>query len=179
MKTNIKHIVKGILLGEEFDPGAAFDHIEKMTGRRPPLAWLLTNRPEDITEEDLHVEGDLALSFSESIKFLPENLIIEGDLDLEGCKNLQRLPRNINIGGDTFLTNCTSLRELPDSFSTYNLSLFGCTSIKKIPLSLFVEGYLEFKKTDPIPYIFDYDRGEIKKEIWNKGGLVKGEIEFS
>lgn len=154
MRNQITHIIKDILLKEEFDPGSAFDHIEKMTGRRPPLEWLLIDRPDDITKEDLTFTGDIQIN-SPKLKKLPSGLTIFGSL----------------IIGGSFIG------EIPDNtYVSINVNVYGCRKLKSIGKN-FICSALFFQKDDPIPLKFGGDKSLIKEYIKENGGSVKA-IEF-
>jgi len=127
-----------------------FKFLEKKKGTKTPLRVKLLNAPEEITDEELNVEGDLDL-FDSSLTSLPDGLKVGGDLDLSYTK-ITSLPDNLSVGG--------------------SLSLFR-TSISSIPSNLKVEVHLGLRQT---PLAKKYTKKKIRKMIEEKGGYVNGTI---
>jgi len=74
-----------------------FKFLEKKRGTKTPLKSKLIYAPDEITDEDLDVKGDLNLVYTK-ITSLPDNLKVEGYLDLENTK-ITSLPDNLKVGG--------------------------------------------------------------------------------
>jgi len=127
-----------------------FKFLEKKKGTKTPLRIKLLNAPEEITDEDLNVEGNLSLH-NRKITSLPDNLSVEGNLYLQNTP-ITSLPDNLKVGD--------------------SLNLFGA-SISSIPDNLQIERNLYSSDT---PLAEKYTKEEIKKMIEKKGGYVKGKI---
>ena len=128
-----------------------FKFLEKKKGTETPLKFKLIYAPEEVTDEDLNVEGDLDLPYT-NITSLPDNLKVRGFLDLTNTKKITSLPDNLQVGGHIF-SNSSNLTSLPD-----NLSIGGDFWLQKTPLA------------------GKYTKEEIRKMIEGKGGYVKGRI---
>ena len=185
MKTNIKHIIKEMLLREEFDAGSAFNFIRQKEGRALPREYVLSVlKKGDISKlsipEDLGDDKELWQIY----KFVhaPETLTKEDlhveDLNLAGCTSLQSLPKGLSVDGNLNLNRCTSLRELPEGLSVgWYLFLEVCTSLRELPQGLSVGWYVYFNSTDPIPQRFGVDKNAIRKYIREDlGGTVDNVI---
>jgi len=133
------------------------------------LKFKLLYEPNKLTEEDLHVKGDLLLR-DLPITELPNNLIVDGDLTIISTK-IKKLPDDIKVGLDLFVSH-TPLEHLPDNLQTI---LLGCnhTNIKDVPLNLRVEQSFYCIGT---PLAEKYTEEEIKKMIEDKGGYVKNRV---
>ena len=80
-----------------------FKFLEKKKGTKVPLKVKLIYTPNEITDEELNVEGDLDLS-NTKITSLPDNLQVGGDLDLYDTP-ITSLPDNLKVGGDLYIRN--------------------------------------------------------------------------
>ena len=127
-----------------------FKFLEKKKGTKTPIEAKLLYAPEEITDEDLNVEGDLNLR-NTPITSIPDNLSVGGDLYLSNSK-ITSLPDNLKVGGSLFLSN-TKITSLPD-----NLQVEGSLYLRNTPLEVL------------------YSEKEIRNMIEKKGGYVKGEI---
>ncbi len=127
-----------------------FKFLEKKKGTKTPFEVKLIYAPDEITDEDLNVEGDLDLANTSRIS----------------------LPNNLKVGGNLYLNN-SSITSLPDNLQVgRSLHLFK-TSISSIPSNLKVEVHLDLRQT---PLSEKYNKEEIRKMIEDKGGYVKGNI---
>ena len=88
-----------------------FKFLEKKKGTKTPFYVEFIYAPDELTDEDLNVEGDLDLSYS-SITSLPDNLKVEGDLDLENTR-IKSLPDGLKVEGTLYLY------DTPLSFNVY------------------------------------------------------------
>ena len=124
-----------------------FDFLEEKGEHRTPFLWKwLTNEP--LTEDDLHINGNLDLTFSK-IESLPEGLNVSGDLNLTFCDNISSLPEGLIVRG--------------------NLRLFD-SKITFLPEGLKVEGWLDISNTNLEKYTDDEIRDMIKP------GFIEGKI---
>ena len=124
-----------------------FDFLEEKGEHRTPFLWKwLTNEP--LTEDDLHINGNLDLTFSK-IESLPEGLNVSGDLNLTFCENISSLPEGLIVRG--------------------NLRLFD-SKITFLPEGLKVEGWLDISNTNLEKYTDDEIRDMIKP------GFIEGKI---
>ena len=127
-----------------------FKFLEKKKGTKTPLKVKLVYAPEEITDEDLNVEGYLYLS-NTKITSLPDGLQVGGGLDLINTK-ITSLPDNLSVGGYLNLAY-NKLTSLPD-----NLKVGGALYLRETPLAE------------------KYTKEEIRKMIEGKGGYIKREI---
>ena len=127
-----------------------FKFLEKKRGTKTPPKLKFTYAPEELTDEDLDVKGNLDLP-NTKITSLPDNLKVGGSLDL-GNTPITSLPDNLKIGGYLDIAN---------------------TSITSLPANLKVERFLYLPNT---PLAEKYTEEEIKKMIEDKGGYVKERI---
>jgi hypothetical protein len=112
-----------------------FDFLEEKGEHRTPFLWKwLTNEP--FTEDDLHINGDLDLTFSR-IESLPEGLNISGDLNLTFCENISSLPKGLIVRRNLILEDCSQLYSLPKG-----LKVGGTLYIGTSPLGEYSEGQL-------------------------------------
>lgn len=112
-----------------------FDFLENEENIRAPFLWKwLTNEP--FTEDDLHINGDLDLTFSR-IESLPEGLNISGDLNLTFCENISSLPKGLIVRRNLILEDCSQLYSLPKG-----LKVGGTLYINTSPLGEYSEGQL-------------------------------------
>ena len=86
-----------------------FKFLEKKKGTKTPLEAKLFYAPEEITDEDLNVAGDVDLT-STPITSLPDNLKAGGDLDLS-YTSITSLPDNLKVGGNLYLYNTSLAKE--------------------------------------------------------------------
>jgi hypothetical protein len=124
-----------------------FDFLEEKGEHRTPFLWKWLNN-EPLTEDDLHINGNLDLTFSK-IESLPEGLNVSGDLNLTFCDNISSLPEGLIVRG--------------------NLSLFD-SKITFLPEGLKVEGWLDISNTNLEKYTDDEIRDMIKP------GFIEGKI---
>ena len=78
-----------------------FKFLEKKRGTKTPFIAKLLYAPEEITDEELNVEGYLDLADS-LITSLPDNLQVGGNLDL-GNTRITSLPDNLKVGKNLYL----------------------------------------------------------------------------
>ena len=74
-----------------------FKFLEKKKGTKTPIEIKFIYAPDELTDEDLNVEGDLDLEDS-PITTLPDNLKVGGSLDVSYTK-ITSLPDNLQVGG--------------------------------------------------------------------------------
>ena len=86
-----------------------FKFLEKKKGTETPLRVKFLYAPDEITDEDLNVEGYLNLSHTK-ITSLPDNLKAGGDLDLS-YTSITSLPDNLKVGGNLYLYNTSLAKE--------------------------------------------------------------------
>jgi hypothetical protein len=127
-----------------------FKFLEKKKGTKTPFNAKLLYAPDELTDEELKIGGNLDLE-NINIETLPDNLKVGGYLDLENI-NIETLPDNLKVGGDLYLPN-TKITSLPDNL--------------KVGLSLYLKNTPIAKK---------YSEKEIRKMIEKKGGYVKRNI---
>ena len=152
---------------------------ERATIPNDIFLWLVDNGYKEITiedkliydlpltEEDLHVKGDLNLRDNKSLRELPDGLRIDNHLILADT-NIEKLPNDLYVGGSLNLFNNNAIKELPDDMKvgkhyilTYtnieklpdNLTVYGTlnlenSGIKELPKGLRVEGFLTIAHTD-------------------------------
>jgi len=112
-----------------------FDFLKEKGEHRTPFLWKwLTN--ELLTEDDLHIKGDLDLTYS-NIESLPEGLNISGDLNLTFCENISSLPEGLIVRGNLIVEDCSQLYSLPKG-----LQVGGTLYINTSPLGEYSEGEL-------------------------------------
>jgi len=112
-----------------------FKFLENEENIRAPFLWKwLTNEP--LTEDDLHIKGDLDLTYS-NIESLPEGLNISGDLNLTFCENISSLPEGLIVRRNLILEDCSQLYSLPKG-----LKVGGTLYINTSPLGEYSEGEL-------------------------------------
>ena len=128
-----------------------FKFLEDKKGKPIPFGAKLIYTPDELTDEDLNVEGDLDLS-SSKITSLPDNLQVGGSLYLAYSNQITSLPDNLQVGEYLNLFN-TPITSLPD-----NLKVGGSLDLRGTPLA------------------DKYSKEQIKKMIEEKGGEVEGEI---
>jgi len=112
-----------------------FDFLEEKGEHRTPFMWKwLTNEP--LTEDDLHINGDLDLTYS-NIESLPEGLNVSGDLILTFCENISSLPEGLIVRVNLIVEDCSQLYSLPKG-----LKVGGTLYIGSSPLGEYSEGEL-------------------------------------
>ena len=112
-----------------------FDFLEEKGEHRTPFMWKwLTNEP--LTEDDLHINGDLDLTYS-NIESLPEGLNVSGDLILTFCENISSLPEGLIVRVNLIVEDCSQLYSLPKG-----LKVGGTLYIGTSPLGEYSEGEL-------------------------------------
>jgi hypothetical protein len=112
-----------------------FKFLENEENIRAPFMWKWLNN-EPLTEDDLHINGDLDLTFSR-IESLPEGLNISGDLNLTFCENISSLPKGLIVRRNLILEECSQLYLLPKG-----LKVGGTLYINNSPLGEYSEGQL-------------------------------------
>jgi hypothetical protein len=127
-----------------------FKFLEKKRGTKTPLKMKFIYTPDELTDEDLKVKGNLDL-LNTKITSLPDNLQVGDSLFLDNTP-ITSLPDNLQVGDSLFLAN---------------------TPITSLPDNLKVGGYLYLSDT---PLAEKYTKDEIRKMIEDKGGYVKGKI---
>jgi len=100
-----------------------------------PFRWKLVNN-EPLTEDDLHIKGDLDLTYS-NIESLPEGLNVSGDLNLTFCENISSLPEGLIVRRNLIVEDCSQLYSLPKG-----LKVGGTLYINTSPLGEYSEGEL-------------------------------------
>lgn len=136
MKSNIKHIIKDILLKEEFDVGGAFDFIEDKTGRGKPDVYiqkLIKTAPEKLDlKKDLRNQSLIDLY---NIIYHPEKMAsktVYTDIDLSDS-NIERLPEGITFRGDLEIKRCPNIRVIQDGITVDGwFNAEDCMSLKSI-----------------------------------------------
>ena len=121
-----------------------FDFLEDNEGKKSVLWKLFNNEP--LTEDDLHIKGDLDFSESE-IKSLPKGLEVGGHLYLHESK-IESLPEGLKVGGALYLQG-TNITSLPEGLKVAGLlDLTDCTSLTSLPEGLEVRGiWLDLENT--------------------------------
>ena len=78
-----------------------FEFLEDKEKHNVPLQWKLINNIP-LTKEELNIEGDLDLSYTTEITFLPQGLTIEGDFYID--YSYVELPKGLKVSGDVYVT---------------------------------------------------------------------------
>jgi hypothetical protein len=118
-----------------------FKFLENEENIRAPFMWKwLTNEP--LTEDDLHINGNLDLTFSK-IESLPEGLNVSGDLNLTFCENISSLPEGLIVRGNLIIEDCNQLYSLPKG-----LKVGGTLYINNSPLGDYSNGELRYMVGD-------------------------------
>jgi hypothetical protein len=112
-----------------------FDFLEEKGEYRIPFLWKWLNN-EPLTEDDLHINGDLDLTYS-NIESLPEGLNVSGDLILTFCENISSLPEGLIVRVNLIVEDCSQLYSLPKG-----LKVGGTLYIGTSPLGEYSEGEL-------------------------------------
>jgi hypothetical protein len=148
-----------------------FEFLEKKENKPIPLKVRLANSDHyKISPEELNIEGDLDLE-GRRIRQLPDNLKVGGSLNLENTL-IEQLPDNLKVEGTLYLEQAT-IEQLPDNLKVGgDLHLEGST-IKQFPNNLKVGRSLFLYRT---PISWTMSREQIRKEIEQKGGYVRGDI---
>jgi hypothetical protein len=94
-----------------------FGFLEEKEQQNPPFLWKWKNEIP-FTEEDLDVNGDLDLTYS-NIESLPEGLKVDGHLILTYCENISSLPEGLIVRGNLILDECINLFSLPKGLKVY------------------------------------------------------------
>jgi hypothetical protein len=124
-----------------------FEFLEENDNRKTPFLWKLFNN-EPLTEDDLHIKGDLNLSET-PIESLPNGLVVSGDLILSECESLRSLPKGLKVGGSLDLSYSLHLDSLPNGLVVGgDLILSGCESLDSLPEGLKVGGELHLDNSD-------------------------------
>jgi hypothetical protein len=114
-----------------------FDFLEEEGEHKAPFMWKwLTNEP--LTEDDLHIKGDLDLTYS-NIESLPEGLNVSGDLNLTFCENISSLPEGLIVRGNLIIEECSQLYLLPKG-----LKVGGTLYINNSPLGNYSNAELRY-----------------------------------
>jgi len=146
-----------------------FKFLEKKKGTKTPLKVKFVYAPNELTDEDLNVEGYFDLSHTK-ITSLPDNLKAGGNLDLSYTK-ITSLPDNLQVGGTLYLIR-TSITSIPNNLKVGDDLNLSYSEISSIPNNLQVGGSLFLDNT---PFA-KYTKEEIRKMIEDKGGYVKKDI---
>ncbi len=112
-----------------------FKFLENEENIRAPFMWKWLNN-EPLTEDDLHINGDLDLTYS-NIESLPEGLIVRGDLNLTFCEKISSLPEGLIVRFNLIVEDCSQLYSLPKG-----LKVGGTLYIGTSPLGEYSEGEL-------------------------------------
>jgi hypothetical protein len=112
-----------------------FEFLKENENNNAPFLWKWVSN-EPLTEDDLHINGDLDLTFSR-IESLPEGLNISGDLNLSFCENISSLPKGLIVRRNLILEDCSQLYSLPKG-----LKVGGTLYINTSPLGEYSEGQL-------------------------------------
>jgi hypothetical protein len=112
-----------------------FDFLEEKGEHRTPFLWKWVSN-EPLTEDDLHINGDLDLTYS-NIESLPEGLNVSGDLILTFCENISSLPEGLIVRVNLIVEDCSQLYSLPKG-----LKVGGTLYIGTSPLGEYSEGEL-------------------------------------
>jgi hypothetical protein len=112
-----------------------FDFLEEKGEHRTPFLWKWVSN-EPLTEDDLHINGDLDLTYS-NIESLPEGLNVSGDLILTFCENISSLPEGLIVRVNLIIEDCSQLYSLPKG-----LKVGGTLYIGTSPLGEYSEGEL-------------------------------------
>jgi len=129
-----------------------FDFLEKKENKNPPFKWkLIFNEP--LTKEELTIDGDLDLAFSQ-ITSLPEGLEVKGNLDLSST-NITSLPEGLFVWGNLSLSDCKKITRLPEGL--------------KVELNLYIGDTL-------LQRYEDEDLIEMVKPSDDINGYIKGKI---
>ena len=147
-----------------------FKFLEKKKGTETPLRVKLLYAPDELTDEDLQVKGDLNLK-NTPITSLPDNLQVGGSLTLANTK-ITSLPDNLQVGGSLFIYR-TPFTSLPDNLKVGRHLNLSDTKITSLPDNLKIGGNL-FLYNNPLGK--KYTKEEIRKMVKDTGGYVKGEI---
>jgi hypothetical protein len=117
-----------------------FKFIEDKEGKKPDAGRAfklkLTYAPEELSPEDLKVDGNLSLS-GVNIKSIPKGLQVGGNLNLISTK-ITSLPNSLKVGGNLSL-GYTKITSLPESLEVGGtVDITGVSEIKPedIPESL-------------------------------------------
>jgi hypothetical protein len=144
-----------------------FTFLEGNEGRKTPFVWKLIN-DEPLTEDDLHIKGDLDLTGSE-IEELPEGLEVNGNLNLYRTK-ITSLPKGLKVGGNLDLDGCYIFKFLPKGLEIGGYLSLIHSDIESLPEGLKVGGNLIITNT-PLAKL------SVKKLIeMIKPGFIEGEI---
>ena len=98
---------------------------EPKYGTPSSLALKIQYAPNEITKEDLYIEGDFLAEYSITY---PDNLTVTGNLRFANI-NITSLPNNLTVGGNLEISN-TKISSLPK-----NLKVEGNFIIYNTPLA--------------------------------------------
>jgi hypothetical protein len=112
-----------------------FKFLENEENIRAPFLWKWLNN-EPLTEDDLHINGDLDLTYS-NIESLPEGLKVGRNLILTFCENISSLPEGLIVRVNLIVEDCSQLYSLPKG-----LKVGGTLYIGTSPLGEYSEGEL-------------------------------------
>jgi len=147
-----------------------FKFLEKKRGTKTPLKVKFIYAPDELTDEELNVEGLLDLDNS-SLTSLPDGLRVGGHLYLSNS-SINSLPDNLKVGGDLFLPG-TPITSLPNNLKVGGGLYLSDTKITSIPDNLQVGKFLSLRNT---PLAKKYSEEEIRNMILHTGGYVKRNI---
>lgn len=109
-----------------------------------------------LTQEELNVEGDLNLQYSENIT-LPDGLKINGDLILIKS-DISSLPKALEVGGKIQIWINTNMTTLPEDLKVNGDLIISNTNITTLPKNLKVGGDLDLRncqKLTALPEVLD------------------------
>ena len=143
-----------------------FTFLEGNEGRKTPFVWKLIN-DEPLTEDDLHIKGDLDLTGSE-IEELPEGLKVGGDLYLE-YSSITSLPEGLEVGNHLDLRGI-NMESLPKGLKVGGILDLDESAMESLPEGLEVYGDLCIADTR----LEEYTDKQLRKIILP--GFIKGKI---
>ena len=134
-----------------------FEFLKENENNNAPFLWKWVSN-EPLTEDDLHINGDLYLSENQKLKSLPKGLKVRGNLDLSSCKNLTSLPEGLEVGGNLTLDD-SNITSLPKGLKVGGDLYSSFTSIKVLPEDLLVNGgiTLTFSHIESLPEGFTFN----------------------
>lgn len=167
MKNNIKHIVKDILLKEEFDVGSAFEFIRQKEGKAKPRKFIISalktgnieslaipedlenNKdlmfiykaiyaPDSFTQEDLHINNLNLSDYGSLLAKLPNGLKVDGDVYLKD--SLVELPNKMRVGQNLLINNIGAKYISNGIHVNGDMSIYYCTHLEHIEDNIEVIG---------------------------------------
>ena len=144
-----------------------FSFLEKNEKRKTPFLWKWENNIP-LTEDDLHIGGDLDLAQSE-IETLPKGLIVNSHLVLEES-NIRSLPEGLEVGEDLILASCQYIFSLPKGLKVGGDLYLDGSSVSSLPKGLEIGGYLHITSA----VLASKSDDELREMI--KPGFIRGKI---